>query len=121
MFPAQLIASALVWAVVVFALAKRRPALFARMSEISRGRRVWVAVGLLAGSVALLAFGMGALAFGGLTPRGLTWWGWPTITAIGAAFVVLQTLALVPLLLNAVEPVTSRDPKASDTVDADRP
>ena len=121
MFIGQLVASALVWAVVVFVLAKRRLMLFARMAELSRGRRAGLAAGLLVCSIGLLALGMGALAVGGLTPSGLTWWGWPTITAVGAAFVVLQTLALVPLVLNAAGSVTEKASGASDRVDAERP
>ena len=61
---------------------------------------------------------MAALAVGGLRPGGLTWWGWPTITLAGAGFVALQTVGLVPLMLNAV---TSVPPRPSDKEDSPRP
>ena len=120
-FPAQLAVSAIVWAATIALLLRRREALLARMGGLSRGRRAGVALGLLAASVVALLLGMGALALGGLTPRGLSWWGWPLITLVGAAFVVLQTVALVPLGLNAAEPVTREGDGSSDSMDADRP
>ena len=121
MFPVQLAVSALVWAALVVLLVRRRGALLARAARIPRARRVGAALLLLAGSIVLLGLGMAALGTGGLTPRGLTWWAWPLITLVGGAFVALQTAALVPLVLNAVEPVTPRGARASDTQSPDRP
>ena len=117
-FAAQLTVSVVVWAFAVAFLARRRAILLHRMSAVPRARRVGIALGALLGSVILLALGMGALALGGLTATGLTWWGWPTITLAGAGFVVLQTVGLVPLMLNAV---TGDPPRPSDSEDSRRP
>ena len=80
-----------------------------------------MALGLLSASVVALGLGMAALAFGGSTPKGLTFGGWVAITLSGAAFVALQTFALVPLMLNATQPVTRDDARSSDKGDASRP
>lgn len=121
MFPAQLAVSAVVWAFVIVRLARGREALTSRAASLSPGARARSAILKMIASVAVLALGMAALAHGGLTPGGLTWWGWPLITLVGAAFIVLQTGALVPLVLNAVQPVTRGGDESSDTMDSNRP
>lgn len=91
--------------------------MLSRMVTVPQGRRALFAVGLLLLSVVVLACGMATLALGGLTPQGLTLAAWAAITVAGAAFVGLQSTALVPLLLNATRSVTSKDARSSDKVD----
>ena len=67
--------------------------------------------------VLLLLALMGGLANGGLTRDGLVWWGWLLVTFLGAAFVALQTIGLVPLVLNAASPVTHEADGSSDRLD----
>lgn len=121
MFLAQLAVSAVVWAFVVVRLVRDRDALTRRAAAQTSAVRARTAILKLAASILLLGLGMAALTKGGLTGRGLSWWGWPLITAVGAAFIVLQTGALVPLVLNAVRPVTRGDDRPSDTIDPNRP
>lgn len=118
MFVAQLAFSVVVWAFVVVALARKRSALLRRMETVSRGRRVALAFASMLLSFALLALGLFALAQGGMRPGSLTWWGWPAITALGAGFIALQTIGLVPLILNAVTPGPRQ---SSDNGDSRRP
>lgn len=118
MFAVQLAVLIAIWAATVFVLGRRRESLLDRYRGVAPGRRVLLAVGFLLSSIVLLALGMAALAAGGLTPKGLTFWGWPLIAAVGSVFVLFQTLALVLLVLNAV---TRDDRRPSDKVDADRP
>lgn len=70
----------------------------------TRSRRGIEAIGLLLASVIVLALTMVVLARGGMTRNGFSPLGWAVTTLAGAAFIALQTLALVPLVLNAVTP-----------------
>ncbi len=121
MFALQLSGSALVWGVLITWLVRSRDALIARSAALPRGHRTRRAIVGLLVSFVVLAFGMGVLPHGGLTGTALSWWGWPLVTLVGAAFVALQSLALVPLVLNAIEPVTRDPDRSSDTIDVERP
>ncbi len=114
MFVAQLFASILVWGGVIWALQRRRKALIDRFKPVPRGRRAASAVSLLLSSIAVLVLMMGALAGGGMVAGRFVWWGWIAATLGGAVFVALQTLALVPLVLNAV---TREGDGSSDRLD----
>ena len=99
MFLAQLAVCAALWALVVVRLVRRRDALTRRAAAQTPGRRVRTALAKIVASVLVLGSTMALLTRGGLTERGLSWWGWPLVTVAGAVFVVLQTGAMVPLVL----------------------
>ena len=120
MFAGQVAFSALFWAATVVALVRCRGAMIARTARVSQGRRALLAVGLLLASIVCLGLGMAVLAHGGLTPDGFTLGGWIAITTAGAGFIALQTVALVPLMLNATRPVTTDDARSSSKVDPER-
>ena len=103
-FVAQLAVTVLVWAGAIVLLVRRRDRLLEASRKQTRGHRTLEALGMLLGSIVLLALTMVVLAQGGLTKDGFTLWGWLFTTGAGAAFVTMQTLGLVPLVLNAVTP-----------------
>ena len=117
-FAGQLTLSALVWAGTVYALVRSRETILFRMRKASSGRRTLFAIALLLASILMLGLGMAVLARGGLSSEGLTSSGWAAITIFGAAFIALQSAALVPLMLNATRPVTTDDGRSSSNVDA---
>jgi hypothetical protein len=102
MFPVQLALTLLLWAAAIAVLVRRRNRLMSASRAQSRSRRGMEAVGLLLASIVVLALTMVVLARGGMAKDGFTPFGWAVTTLAGAAFVTLQTLALVPLVLNAV-------------------
>jgi hypothetical protein len=103
-FFAQLAVVVLVWAATIAVLVRRRERLIDASRAQSRRRRGMEAIGLLLASIIVLALTMVVLAQGGMTKGGFTPFGWLVTTLAGAAFISLQTLALVPLVLNAVTP-----------------
>jgi hypothetical protein len=87
-----------------------------RMHRLSRRSRTLLgSVGLLAG-LAVLGAGLYLVyRFGGLTPDGLTGWGWATVAAVGLAFVHLQVLGAAAMVSLVLEEVTARAPGSSVT------
>ncbi|RYG17369.1 hypothetical protein EON82_23955 [bacterium] len=102
MFFVQLALTVLVWAATIVVMVRRRDRMMAAARAQTRGRRSLEAIGLLLASTVVLALTMLVLARGGLTKDGFTPFGWAVTALAGAAFVALQTMALVPLVLNAV-------------------
>lgn len=68
-------------------------------------------------SAALLLGGLWWIAAqGGLTPNGLTLWGWVAVTLLGLGFVHVQVLAAASMITLIQENETSRPPRPSDPV-----
>jgi TRAP-type C4-dicarboxylate transport system permease large subunit len=120
-FLAQLGVAMLVWIAVIVMLVRSRDRLMDEMRARSRGTRTRQALLRLLASLLCVVLVMMMLAQGGLTATGFTVLGWLVTVILGAGFIVLQTTALVPLVLNAATPVTRPEPRASDKEDAPRP
>jgi hypothetical protein len=102
------------WVAYGFWLRRSSDRLKARMHGSSRRARTLMgSVGLLAGLV-VLAVGLYLVyRFGGLTPDGLTGWGWAAVAGVGLVFVQLQVVGAAAMVSLVLEEVTARAPGPS--------
>ena len=119
----QSFAALVVWLAYGWQQGKGQDALRARLNQRSRTQLVRNgSLGFIFSAVILLS-GLWAIASaGGLTPNGLTVWGWVAVVLVGLVFVHFQVLAAASMITlvqqsETTTPVQPSDPQPPDHSD----
>ncbi len=105
-----------IWMLYGVVQSRRQAEIRAHLTNTSRSKRIFFGIGgFIASAVVLLAGLYWVGANGGLTPTGLTLWGWLLVAGLGLVFVHLQVLAAASMITLVQENETMGPGRPSDS------